>query len=121
MCNLTRSNDHTKVDLDDARLIPKPDLSTVSYWYHRHVQNSVAHYALGEVEIMVNDQAGLHSSHNEVDAIPIHDLQRVEQELKHVRELLGVSSSSIVISKIERYFLEFLPSFYEHYPYRIRT
>lgn len=29
MFNLTSSNDHTKVDLDDARLIPTPDLSTV--------------------------------------------------------------------------------------------
>lgn len=47
--------------------------------------------------------------------------QRVEQELKQVRELFGVSSSTKVISKIERYFLEFLPTFYEHYPYRIRT
>ncbi|KAK8824767.1 hypothetical protein WA538_005435, partial [Blastocystis sp. DL] len=93
-----RLNDHTKIDLDDARLIPTPDLSV----------SRVAHYALGEVEIMVNDQADLHSSH----------IDRVEQELKQVRELLGVSSSTKVISKIERYFLEFLPKFYEHYPYR---
>ena len=40
--------------------------------------------------------------------------QRVEQELKQVRELLGVSSSTKVISKIERYFLEFLHSHLIH-------
>lgn len=70
---------------------------------------------------MVNDQADLHSSHNEVVVVFTCYSQRVEQELKQVRELLGVDSSSKIISKIERYFLEFLPSFYEHYPYRIRT
>ena len=70
---------------------------------------------------MVNDQADLHSSHIDVSDCMICYSQRVEQELKQVRELLGVSSSTKVISKIERYFLEFLPTFYEHYPYRIRT
>ena len=85
------------------------------------MQSRIAHYALGEVEIMVNDQGDLHSSHNEVGLLPIRHLQRVEQELRQVRELLGVSSSSKTISKIERYFLEFLPAFYEHYSYRART
>lgn len=70
---------------------------------------------------MVNDQADLHSSHIDVSDSMICYSQRVEQELKQIRELLGVSSSTRVISKIERYFLEFLPKFYEHYPYRIRT
>ena len=59
-------NDHTKVDLDNARLIPTPDLSRVRNLAYSDVQKDAIQYSIGEIEIMVFDDKELQSAHNEV-------------------------------------------------------
>lgn len=59
-------NDHTKVDLDNARLIPTPDLSRVRNLVPSDVQKDAIQYSIGEIEIMVFDGKELQSAHNEV-------------------------------------------------------
>ena len=59
-------NDHTKVDLDNARLIPTPDLSRVRNLVLSDVQKDAIQYSIGEIEIMVFDDKELQSAHNEV-------------------------------------------------------
>ena len=59
-------NDHTKVDLDNARLIPTSDLSRVRNLVPSDVQKDAIQYSIGEIEIMVFDDKELQSAHNEV-------------------------------------------------------
>lgn len=37
--------------------------------------------------------------------------------MKRVRAALGVETSTKLLSKLDRYFLEYLPDFYKNYPY----
>ena len=37
--------------------------------------------------------------------------------MKQVRAALGVGTSTKLLSKLDRYFLEYLPDFYKNYPY----
>ena len=54
------------MDLDNARLIPTPDLSSVRNIVPSDVQKDAIQYSIGEIEIMVFDDKELQSAHNEV-------------------------------------------------------
>lgn len=56
---------------------------------------------------MVHDQNNINDAHNDF----------VEEELQNVRNLIGVETSQKLLSKLDKYFLEFLPEFYKSYPY----
>ena len=114
---LSCRNDHTKIDLDNARLIPTADLSRVSFLDGNDVQKDEVTYSIGEIEIMVYDNNELQTSHSEVWLFCIYSDQRVENEMKQVRASLGVETSTKLLSKLDRYFLEYLPDFYKNYPY----
>ena len=70
-------------------------------------QNDVTQYSIGEIEIMVYDEKEVGTSHSD----------KVEKELKQVRDKLGVETSIRLLSKLDRYFEEYLPDFYKSYPY----
>ena len=57
-------------------------------------------YSIGEIEIMVYEEDALGTSHSEVHVISL--LNWVENRL---------------LSKLDRYFEEYLPEFYKTYPY----
>ena len=44
-------------------------------------------------------------------------MQIVEEEMEKIRGELGITTSQKLLSKLDKYFLEFLPDFYQNYPY----
>lgn len=63
-------NDHTKIDLDSARLIPTEDLARVEILiFDNESQRDITNYSIGEIEIMVYEKDALGTSHSEVHFI----------------------------------------------------